>query len=340
MKTKHFHQLVAGFFALGVLALAGVPAPARAADAPGAGLPVNAGSGLRFCISLDKMDASRDGELKYWNKAAKEYGVKLLIQVAGEDAQRQSSQVDTCIAQRVNGILSIPWDDQAVLQDIARAHAAGIPFITMDQPPADTSTVDLHVGANPYQDGMRAGQYLVKLVGNKPTSVLDLQGDLSAANGINRDRGFKAGIKGHPNIVIVSQVLTLWHPEPALTGTENALQAHPDLGAIFAATDGFLPPIWAAEQKVNRYVKDGQPGHIIIMTVDGDPQGCAAIRDSRADVGYAQAFQAMAYTTMQAMINLVKYHKKPAQQVLWIPSVEYTPANFAETSPRVWGCQK
>jgi ABC-type sugar transport system substrate-binding protein len=332
MLARNSRRLLSAIVALGAAALCAAPIVAHADTKPGAG--------LRLCISLDKMDASRDGELKYWREAAGVYGVKLLVEVAGEDAQRQSSQVDTCIAQRVNGILSIPWDYQAVLQDIARAHAAGIPFMTEDQKPAETNTVDLHVGADPYSDGLRAGKYLVGLVGTKPTEVLDLQGDLSAYNGIMRDRGFKAGIADHPNIKIVSQVLTLWHPEPVLAGMENALQAYPQLGAVFAATDGFLPPIWAAEKKVNRYVRDGQPGHIIVMTVDGDPQGCAAIRDSWADVGYAQAFRAMAYATIKAMVDLVKYHKKPAQNVMWIQSVEYTPANFAQTSSQVWGCQK
>ena len=110
--------------------------------------------GLSVCLSLDKMQAFREGELKLWRKAAADLGIKLVEQVAGEDAQRQSSQIDTCIAQKVNGIVAIPWDNQAVLQDIERAHAAGIPFVTVDQAPADTSTVDTHIGGDPTSDGI------------------------------------------------------------------------------------------------------------------------------------------------------------------------------------------
>ena len=69
------------------------------------------------------MKACREGDLTLWGKAAQDVGIKPVEQVAGEDAQRQSSQVDTCIAQKVNGIVSIPWDNQAVLQDIERARA-------------------------------------------------------------------------------------------------------------------------------------------------------------------------------------------------------------------------
>ena len=249
MITMKSQRLSIGLVAVSLLALASIPA--RAAESPSAGLTV--------CLSLDKVNAFREGELKLWRKAAAELGVKLIEQVAGEDAQRQSSQVDTCIAQKVSGIVSIPWDYQAVLQDIERAHAANIPFVTVDQAPADPSTVDTHIGGDPHADGLHAGQRLVALVGDKPTTVVDLQGALSAANGQLRDKGFKEGIEGHANIKIVSEVPTEWHPEPVLGGMENALQAHPDLGAVFAATDGFLPPIWSALQKANRYAKVGAP---------------------------------------------------------------------------------
>ena len=129
---------------IGLATALGLPvmsAPAHAADAPG--------GGIKICLSLDKVNAFREGQQKLWRKAAAELGVQLIEQVAGEDAQRQSSQIDTCIAQKVAGIVAIPWDYQAVLQDIERAHAAGIPFVTVDQAPADTSTVDAHFGANP-----------------------------------------------------------------------------------------------------------------------------------------------------------------------------------------------
>jgi ABC-type sugar transport system substrate-binding protein len=329
MKTRWISQ---GLIAAGLVALAG--GQARAADLPG--------SGLTVCISLDKVNAFREGELKLWRKAAADLGVKLIEQVAGEDAQRQSSQVDTCIAQKVSGIVSIPWDNQAVLQDIERAHAANVPFVTVDQAPSDTSTVDTHIGGDPTADGLHAGQRLVALVGDKPTTVVDLQGALSAVNGQERDRGFKEGIKGHANIKIVSEVPTEWHPEPVLGGMQNALQAHPDLGAVFAATDGFLPPIWSALQKANRYGQVGSPNHVIVLSVDGDPQGCAAVREGWADAGYATPIATMTRNSLQVIIDIVKGHKSIAEKdkIQLLPGVEYTKDSLKTTADKVWGCAK
>ena len=198
MLTQNRQKISLAALAASLIAMAAAM-PARADTLPGAGLSV--------CLSLDKMVAFREGELKLWRKAAADLGIKLVEQVAGEDAQRQSSQIDTCIAQKVNGIVAIPWDNQAVLQDIERAHAAGIPFVTVDQAPADTSTVDTHIGGDPTADGLHAGQRLVALVGDKPTTVVDLQGALSAVNGQERDKGFKEGIKDHPNIKMCTSIV-------------------------------------------------------------------------------------------------------------------------------------
>ncbi len=319
-----------GLAALSALAIISVPAAAQ--DKPG--------EGLKICLSLDKMNAFREGQLNYWRQAAEELGVTLVEQVAGEDAQRQSSQVDTCIAQGVNGIISIPWDYEAVLQDIERAHAANIPFVTVDQAPAETDTVDFHIGADPHADGLNAGKRLVELVGDKPTKVVDLQGALSHNNGQGRDQGFKDGIKDHPNIQIVSEIPTEWRPEPVVAGMENALQAHPDLGAVFSATDGLLPPVRAALEKVGRFKPVGDPDHVIILSVDGDPQGCAAVKEGWMDAGYAQPVPLMSRRTIEVIIDIAKNGKKPEgdDRIQLIPGTEYMKSNIDQVEGEVWGC--
>ena len=42
------------------------------------------------------------------------------------------------------------------------------------------------------------------------------------------------------------------------------------------------------------------------------------------------------------VVDIAKHHTKlpDKERVVLIPGVEYTPANFAETSGKVWGCLK
>jgi ABC-type sugar transport system substrate-binding protein len=308
--------------------LAGVVVLALAGWGAGQGVA----AGLKVCLSLDKMNVARE---------AKKMDITLIEQVAGEDAQRQSSQIDTCIARGVKAIIDIPWDYQAVLQDIDRAHAADIPFITMDQAPADTSTVDFHISADPYADGQQAAKRLITIVGDKPAKVVDLQGALSAYNGIQRDKGFKDGIASRPNIKIVAQVPTEWHPEPVLAGIENAYQSNPDLDVIYSATDGFLPPIWSALKKAGHYEKVKEPDHVIVLSIDGDPQGCQAAKEGYLDAGYAAPFADMTQKTLDAAVQLAVKHQKFSEKdrINTIASTEYTPGNIAQIQAKVWGCQ-
>jgi ABC-type sugar transport system substrate-binding protein len=297
------------------------------------------GAGLTIFVAMDKMNAFREGQQKFWEMAADELGVEMILQVAGEDAQRQSSQIDTAIAQGVDGIVAIPWDYEAVLSDIERSHEAGIPFVTVDQAPADTSTVDFHSGADPYADGLHAGQRLVALVGDEPCKVVDLQGALSHFNGQMRDKGFKDGIADKPNIEIISEVPTEWRPEPVLAGMENALQAHPDLCAVFAASDGFLPPIWSALEKVDRYKTVDEEGHVYVLSVDGDPQGCSSVKDGYMDAGYAQPVPKMTRDSFLKIIDMVNGVEIPEEErIQFIAGTEYTLENIDETASQVWGC--
>src|SRR3954468_17197630 len=111
---------------LGVALAAGLMA---ATAACGGSTADNASSGastgtVKIGVSFDKMDDSfRVGEKKYLDQYAKEMGIELVYQDAQSDAQKQSSQVQSFISQKVAGIIEIPWDTQAVAADISAAKA-------------------------------------------------------------------------------------------------------------------------------------------------------------------------------------------------------------------------
>ena len=155
-----------------------------------------------------------------------------------------------------------------------------------------------------------------------------------------RDKGLKDVIKDHSNITIVSEVPTNWQPAPALAGMENALQANPDLCAVYSPTDGLLPPIYSALQKVDRYKKVGEDGHVFILSIDGDPQGCAGVRDGWVDAGYATPIPRMTHDSLQAIVD-IHNGKPPAadKRIQFIAGTEYTQQNFEQTKAQVWGCQ-
>src|SRR5690606_4453529 len=109
-------------------------------------------------ISFDKMQTFREGELKFLKSAAEELGVELIHQNAEDDAQRQSSQIESLISQGAQGLVLIPFDLEAIRADIEAAEGAGVVVTSMDQAPADTSWVSYHVGGDPHADGLAAAE--------------------------------------------------------------------------------------------------------------------------------------------------------------------------------------
>ena len=81
---------------------------------------------------------------------------------------------------------------------------------------------------------------------------------------------------------------------------------------------------------------------MIVLSVDGDPQGCAAVRDGWADAGYATPIALMTHNSLQVIIDIVKDHKKIADKdrIQLLPGIEYTKDNFSTTADKVWGCSK
>lgn len=144
-------------------------------------------------VSFDKLEDFRRGERKALEEAAKELGAELRLVNAQEDAQRQSQQIQTLLSQGVKAIIAIPWDIEAVASDIQTAKSANVPFVTMNQAPADVKSATYHVGGDPCADGRAAGEFFAKPAKGKPAKLLEIQGSLSNDNGIRRSRCLEEG---------------------------------------------------------------------------------------------------------------------------------------------------
>jgi ABC-type sugar transport system substrate-binding protein len=289
-------------------------------------------------VSFDKMDDSfRVGEKKYLDQYAKQLGINLVYQDAQSSAQQQSSQIQSFISQGVSGIIEIPWDTQAVAADVAAAKAAKLPLVVMDQQPADTTGVFFYVGGDPASDGKAAGAALIKAAAGKPLKVLELQGSLNNINGLQRSKGFEDTVAAAPNIQIVAKAPTDWTADKALAATQNALQANPDLGAVYAPWTGALPAIQSALKASNKFQPVGQAGHVTTVSINGDELGCKYVSDNTDDVDLATPVQEMTKQAIDAITNAAK-GTQPTQNVTLLPGLAYSPGDIAQKKSQVWGC--
>ena len=289
-------------------------------------------------VSFDKIEPFRVAEQKALNDAITGQKAKQSFANADKDAQRQASQVETMVSQGVSAIVAIPWDIEAA-NDLARSTiAAGIPFVSLDQAPSDLKSVTYHVGGDPCADGKVAGEFFVKAAAGKPFKLLELQGGLANDNGIRRSRCLDDALKAAPNITIVAQVPTDWNAQKALAGTEDSLQAHPDLAGIYAPWNDALQGVFSVLKAKGRLLPVGDPKHITIVSIDGTPLGCKAVKDKLIDLEIATPLPEMARRAVAAAVK-ASQGGKIDPQAEFLPGIPYGPGDVDQMASKIWGCQ-
>jgi len=203
-------------------------------------------------------------------RAADSLGVDLHF-VAGEwDLARQTSQVENFITQKMNAIVIAPVDSRGIVSAVEEANRAGIPVFTADIAAAG-GDVTAHIASDNAQGGRLVGEFLARRLGGRgKVAILDQP---TVTSVIDRVRGFREAIAAHPGITIVAApAVERGLREVAKQKTDNLLQSHPDLNAIFGSNDdcalGALASVRAA----------GKSG-IVIVGFDATPEAQAAIRE-------------------------------------------------------------
>lgn len=290
-------------------------------------------------VSFDFVTPFRAAERDYVAAALAKSGYTMKFTNADRDAQRQASQIDSLVSGGVKAVIVIPQDIRAAVSLAQTAKAEGVPFVSMDQAPADLSSVPYHVSGDPCADGTVAGKFFADKAGGKPFKLLEIQGSLANDNGLKRSSCLDAVLAQHPNIQIVAKAPTDWLPERALTATENALQANPDLNGIYVPYNDGLQGVFAALKSANRLVPVGTKGHVVTVSIDGDPGGCKAVRDRLLDLDIATPIEEMATRAAKAAVTLAEGGKLPTT-VDRLPGMPYGPSDFAQKEGKVWGCHK
>lgn len=206
-------------------------------------------------------------------RAADSLGLDLHV-VAGEwDLARQTSQVENFITQKMDAIIIAPVDSRGIVSAVEEANRAGIPVFTADIAAAG-GDVTAHVASDNAQGGRLVGAFLARrLNGRGRVAILDQP---TVTSVIDRVRGFREAIAAFPGITIVAApAVERGLREVAKQKTDNLLQSHPDLNAIFGSNDdcalGALASLRAA----------GKSG-VVVVGFDATPEAKAAIQEGSA----------------------------------------------------------
>lgn len=218
----------------------------------------------------------RDGALA----EGKTLGYNVVVADGQNDANRQLSQIENFIQQKVDLIVVNPVDSDAVAAAVKAANKANIPVITVDRG-ANGGNVVCHIASDNVAGGRMAGEYIAKIIGGSG-NVIELQGIPGTSAARDRGQGFNDAMKDFPKIKVVARQEAGFDRAKGMSVMENLLQANPNVDAVFAHNDemalGALKAIEAA----------GKAGKIKVVGFDATDDAVKAVKDGKMAATVAQ----------------------------------------------------
>ena len=214
----------------------------------------------------------RDGA----NAAAEEFGINLtvLAPLVNESNEEQSMMADQAIINQVDLLIMCPTDTYGIVPAVQRVYEAGIPIVALNTRIGGDILWHTFVVAENYDAGYGTAQRLAQMMGEQGDIIL-LEGVPGAQTAIDRLDGAHSALQNFPNINIVAQQSAEFNRAIAMDVTQNLLQAHPNVTALWAANDemalGALEAIDAA----------GLSDQILVAGIDATGDGRQALRDGR-----------------------------------------------------------
>jgi len=194
-------------------------------------------------------------------------GDKLISLDPDMDAQKQNSQIEEMIAQKIDAIFINPVDWEAIKPALVSLNQARIPVINYDAEVRDMDLVTAYVGSDNRNAGYICGLDLVKRFPNGgPIAVFDSPSMRSLRDRID---GFKEAIEGK-GFTIVFLADALGNSIDGRRHTERMLKSNIRVIAIMGGNDPTALGVLEACQAANRT-------NILIYGVDGSPLAKAEI---------------------------------------------------------------
>ena len=146
----------------------------------------------------------------------------------------QIQAIETAIASKVDGILTMAINPTAMTPVINKAVAAGIPVVLIDTD-APLSKRSVYAGTSNFDAGVEAGKAMVKATGGK-ANIGIITGAIDADNLNQRIDGFKKAIAGSPGMKVVDLQPGNSDLLQATEKAQSMLQAHPEINAMFGVS--------------------------------------------------------------------------------------------------------
>lgn len=329
--------LVSLCFGLAAIAGCGEPASAPITPAVVPGSDVTATTPPAAVIAEPASPAEKRGTIGYsaltltnpffqviadnMESTAAAAGYDLFVVSGDNDVKKQADQINEFIVKGVAAIVLNPCDSKSIGPAIQKANAAGIPVFTNDiKYDGAEGKVVCHIATDNYQGGQLAGQALVKLLGESGGKVAVLHFPQVESCQL-RVKGFTEVVAAHnaqanaPQIEIATTLDGGGARDAGYKAAKDAIEAHPDLAALFAINDPSALGARAALEAA------GKADQVQIIAFDGQPIGKEAILAGKFLCEPVQFPDRIGKTTVEQLLQFFDGNEVPPEVL--IPSELY-----------------
>ncbi|AHI01108.1 ABC transporter substrate-binding protein [Kutzneria albida] len=256
---------------------------------------------------------------------AQKLGVKLLKRNANSNLGQQVSDIQGLLAQGANLLVVAPLNSEGLQPALDAARAKHVPVVTIDRKLSSATPCKDYltfIGSDFVEQGKRAAAQLVKATGGTGKVAILLG---ATGNNVTTDRtsGFKDYLAAQgKGLTVVAEQTGEFTREKGQSVTEQLLQAHPEITAVYAENDemalGAVTAISGSGRKPGKDVK--------VVSVDGTRNAVQGIVDGTINgvVESNPRFGPLAMSTLRDFLS-----GKGIPNTVTIKDKEYDPGNAA-----------
>ena len=270
------------------------PAPSQAADPQPSAGTTDGKVVIGLLVYNDKNEFIQkvvDGAQTKCN----EYGYELIEYSADGAAATAVTTLEALLTTPPSALLYHPVDSDAAEAALSLANDANIPVITVDRT-ANGGEVVSHVASDNVYGGKIAGEYILAQLGEAGGELVEIQGVAGTSAARDRGDGFHSAVDGAANVEVVVSQIGNWDKAQGMAIMENALQAHPDIKAVFAHNDTMAMGALEAATAAGRE-------DIVIVGFDADDDAVQSVKDGKLGNTVAQQPQLMGSRGVELAYN-------------------------------------
>lgn len=217
-------------------------------------------------------------------------GVKLVADGPSQwNPALQSPIIDAMVARKVDAMVVVPNDPQAMISSLQRANDSGVPIVTADTTLGDGNYASgsvtfpvAGVSSDNFAGGKLACNALIQAMGGKGKIYILVSTPNVVSDTARRD-GCKAAIKSAgPSVGLAGVDYTQSNSAIATNDTQAVLQRNPDITGIFGGNTFSAEGAAAAVRTANLQ------GAVKIASFDAPEEAISALKDKTIDLVIAQ----------------------------------------------------